>query len=464
MSLVSSLLRRAAPRAAYSSAPSSLPSSVGAVRALASGRADALLVSVKGVDKPGITANMSQIFHEIGAEFIDVDQAVTHHQLNLNFLLGMPDSGGGDMIKDILFKTSGLGIDVSLDVVPAEELKSQTAKKTYTLTVLKKGLGFDVISTLAGAAADNGYNIRKIERLHKVEMADSDAEKTSAVDLTLTAKEGSTGIDSFRELLFELQTGLGCDLALQKAGLNRRSKRLVVMDMDSTLIQQEVIDEIARTNGVYDQVSEITERAMNGEFDFDSSLRERVKLLEGTPVEVLDDVYQHRISLTPGAQTFCRILQQVGFKTAVISGGFTAITDRVQDDLNLDYGFANTLEIKDGLLTGKVVGGIVNKERKRDLTQSIAQAEKITMDQVVAIGDGANDLDMLNCVGLGIAFNAKPKVQEMSQYTVNQQRLDTILYLLGIRPSDVDQAEIDMIKEQRLHLTSMDDAPSDFGI
>jgi phosphoserine phosphatase len=233
-----------------------------------------------------------------------------------------------------------------------------------------------------------------------------------------------------RQLLAE-GAGLGIDIAVQKENLYRRAKRLVVLDMDSTLIQIEVIDELARLAGVGEQVAAITERAMNGELDFQQALRERVGLLKGLSAGALEQVYRD-LPFTPGAKNLIRILRRLGFRTAVISGGFDFFTDRLKAELGLDYAYANDLEIVDGLVTGQVVGAIVDGQRKAELLAEIAEREGITLSQVIAIGDGANDLPMLGRAGLGIAFNAKARVREQADYHINQGSLDSILYLLGI--------------------------------
>jgi phosphoserine phosphatase len=225
--------------------------------------------------------------------------------------------------------------------------------------------------------------------------------------------------------------GLGVDIAVQKENLYRRAKRLVVMDMDSTLIQIEVIDQLALLAGVGDQVAAITHQAMNGELDFSQALRQRVALLEGLSETALEKVYRD-IPFTPGARNLVSILRRLGFKTAVISGGFDFFTDRLKAELGLDYAFANALEIVDGKVTGRVLGPIVDGQRKAELLEEIAAKEKITLSQVIAIGDGANDLPMLGKAGLGIAFNAKARVREQTEYHISQGSLDSILYLLGI--------------------------------
>ena len=243
---------------------------------------------------------------------------------------------------------------------------------------------------------------------------------------------------ALRENLMELRSTLECDVALQRETLLRRSKRLVVLDMDSTLIQQEVIDELARRAGKYEEVAQVTEAAMRGEMDFDESLRNRCAHLEGLPDSVFETVYRESIALTPGAERFVQVLKKLGFELAIISGGFQQIADKVKADLGMDYAFANTLEVRDGQLTGRVVGAVVNRQRKRDLVESLCQMSGLVREQVVAVGDGANDLDMLLHAGLGIAFNAKPVVQEQANHALNHTRLDTVLYMMGISDSDVE--------------------------
>ena len=255
---------------------------------------------------------------------------------------------------------------------------------------------------------------------------------------TLKEMAASQRRQALRENLMELRSTLECDVALQRETLLRRSKRLVVLDMDSTLIQQEVIDELARRAGKYEEVASVTEAAMRGEMDFDESLRNRCAHLEGLPDSVFESVYQESIALTPGAERFVQVLKKLGFELAIISGGFQQIADKVKMDLGMDYAFANTLEVRDGKLTGRVVGAVVNRQRKRDLVESLCQMSGLVREQVVAVGDGANDLDMLLHAGLGIAFNAKPVVQEQANHALNHTRLDTVHYMMGISDSDVE--------------------------
>lgn len=392
---------------------------------------DAILITATGVDRPGITAELAHVLAESDATVLDVEQVVVQGQLSLTFLVSLDEgeAAARPVLKEILWKARELELHVDFDV--AARISEPVRKHTWALMLLGDPVDAPLISEVARTAEREGFNIERIERLSARDM--------TSLELTLSGQPG----DSERRLragLLELRERFNCDLALQAESLTRRSKRLVVMDMDSTLIQQEVIDELAASLGVTDKVAAITERAMNGELDFDQSLRERVRLLEGTPVAAFEEVLQ-RIELTPGAEQLVRVLKRLGYRLAVISGGFIEVVEPIRQKLGLDYAFANRLEIQDGRLTGAVSGPIVNRERKAELLETLAQAERIALDQVIAIGDGANDLDMLQRAGLGIAFNAKRVVQQQASYAINSRNLTAILYLLGIR--DVEALAID---------------------
>jgi phosphoserine phosphatase len=389
------------------------------------GREDVLLITLAGPDRPGITSQMATLLAEAGAILLDVEQVVVQSFLTLHFLVSFENEKSQNVLKDLLWKARELGLQI--DFKPIEREEEKIAKHSWAVTLIKPEIGADVLARAATAAAKNGFNIDKISRLAKGTV--------SSIELTLGGGEKADPV-VLREDLMKIEKELGCDVALQREGLLRRSKRLVVLDMDSTLIQQEVIDELARTQGVYDKVAAVTHRAMNGEIPFDDALRERVKQLAGAPISVFDQVLQ-KIELTPGADSFVRVLKRLGYRIAVISGGFVQVTEPIRQKLGLDYGFANELEVKDGKLTGRVVGAIVNRQRKADLLESLAQMERISLDQVIAVGDGANDLDMLAKAGLGIAFNAKRSVQEKARFRFNQRNLDAVLYLLGISDADI---------------------------
>ena len=292
----------------------------------------------------------------------------------------------------------------------------------YAVTCLGEKITAQVVAQISNAIYSENVNIERITQLSQGEL--SCIEMIVKTDKTINVQD-MTG------KLLSISSDFGVDIAVQKENIFRRSKRLVVMDMDSTLIQVEVIDELAKSAGHGEEVRGITSKAMNGELSFNESLNKRVELLRGLDENVLDEIY-HNIPFTPGAKKLVKILKKLGYKTAVISGGFTFFTDRLKNELGLDYAFANELEIKDGKLTGKVLGEIINGESKAEILEDIADKENISLDQVVAIGDGANDLLMLDKAGLGIAFNAHKAVREQADYNISQKNLDSIIYLLGI--------------------------------
>lgn len=386
------------------------------------GAQDALLITLTGPDRPGITAEIASLLATGEMVLLDVEQVVVQGILSLTFVVENAEGKLEEkpILKDLLWKARemGLHIDFQLGARP----NRTTGRQSWAVTLLAPQISAAMLADAANAAAVRGFNIDKIGRLS--------ATAISSIELTLSS-ERAADTQGLKQDLLTLQTTHGCDVALQREGLMRRSKRLVVMDMDSTLIQQEVIDELARCYGVYDKVSEITHRAMNGELSFDEALRERVALLAGAPESILTEVLD-AIELTPGAEELIRVLKKLGYRLALISGGFIELAEPIRQRLGLDYAFANQLDIEKGKLTGKVRGPIVNRQRKADLLESIAQAERVALDQVIAIGDGANDLDMLKRAGLGIAFNAKQVVREQANYAINQHNLDAILYLLGI--------------------------------
>jgi phosphoserine phosphatase len=389
---------------------------------------DAVRITITGLDRPGITAELASILADARAELLDVQQVVVGTQLNLNLLVAIP-APARPVLKETLWKARELGLTVDFDLAPCFDKVAELP--TWALTVLANPISTELLAAIARATQQAGFNIEHIRRLsHKTLASIEFLLSGDCVDCEKTLQAN----------LVALRQRYRCDLALQRERLTRRNKRLIVMDMDSTLIQQEVIDEIAVALGVQEQVSAITERAMNGELDFDQSLRERVRLLKGTPVSALSDVLA-RIKLTPGAAELVRVLRRLGYRTAVISGGFIEVVEPIQKQLGIDYAFANKLEAKDGLLTGEVVGTIINRQRKAELLEQIARTERIELDQVIAVGDGANDLDMLAKAGLGIAFNAKRTVQERAAAAINQTSLLSILYLLGMR--DIDTSAIE---------------------
>ncbi len=393
-----------------------------------------VLITLIGPDRPGILAAMTGCIAAAGARIRDIEQSVTHTLMLLSLLIDFPpgDTDQKPLLKDLLFLAKEQGLELDFEVIDAAEYeKMQSSRYGYVLTMLGDRVDAGVLNHVAAMLAGSRINIDRINKLTRGQLR--------CVEFFLNVPD-DTDLKGMTRQLLTAGGGLGVDIAIQKENLYRRAKRLVVLDMDSTLIQIEVIDELARLAGVGDAVAAITEQAMNGELDFQQALRERVRLLEGLQVEALERVYRE-LPFTPGAKTLIRILRRLGFRTAVISGGFDFFTNRLKAELGLDYAYANALEIADGHVTGQVCGAIVDGRRKADLLVEIAEREGIALSQVIAIGDGANDLPMLGRAGLGIAFNAKARVREQADYHINQRSLDSILYLLGIAEWEI--AELD---------------------
>lgn len=390
-----------------------------------------VLITMTGPDKPGIIASVTGQIAEAGARIRDIEQTVTHTLLSLSVLIDFAsgDADGKPLIKELLFLAKELGLDLDFQVIGEAEYRRKTTRNAYVVTIMGGEVNAKALARVSRILADHQVNIERITKLTQRQLRCVEFLITTSPDLDVKA---------LTRKLLHAATSLGVDIAVQKESLYRRAKRLVVMDMDSTLIQIEVIDELARLAGVGAAVAEITERAMNGELDFQEALRARVALLKGLDASALEQVYRN-IPFTPGAKTLVRILKRLGFKTAVISGGFKFFTDRLKEELGLDYAYANQLEIIDGIVTGGVVGPIIDGARKAQLLEEIAAGEGITLDQVIAIGDGANDLPMLGKAGLGIAFNAKARVREQADYHINQQSLDSILYLLGLSEREMEE-------------------------
>lgn len=392
-----------------------------------------ILVTMTGPDRPGIIAAMTGHIAAAGARIRDIEQTVTHTLLSLSVIIDFTtgDSDQKPLIKDLLFLAKEWGLDLDFQVIDEQDYRRRSNRNAYMLTIMGGEVNAAALARVSAILAEHQVNIERISKLTQGQLR--------CVEFLVTVPEAFDVKTMNRKLLHAGAT-LGVDVAVQKESLHRRAKRLVVMDMDSTLIQIEVIDELARIAGVGDQVAHITEQAMNGEIDFNEALRQRVALLEGLSAEALEQVYQN-IPFTPGARTLVRILKRLGYKTAVISGGFNFFTNRLKEDLGLDYAFANGLQIADGQVTGRLDGPVVDGARKAELLEEIARREGIALDQVIAIGDGANDLPMLGRAGLGIAFNAKARVREQADTHINQQSLDSILYLLGL--SEWEMAELD---------------------
>lgn len=375
------------------------------------------------MDRPGITAGLMDVLSASGAELYDVEQVVVRGRLTLDVLFSAPE--GRSTVKDLLFY--GWESDLQIDFEVVEEAPS-AARLTAAVTILGRKLGPSAFGAAAGAIAKAGGNIDRIVRLSRYPV----------VSYELIVADGDVG--AVKENLVLAAAEHDFDVAVQEERLERRMKRLVVIDVDSTLIQDEVIDLLAAEAGVAEEVREITTQAMEGRLDFVASLKQRVELLAGLEERTVQEVASG-VSLTPGASTLIRTLKRAGMRTAIISGGFTQVTDHLASRLGVDHAAANTLEVADGRLTGALVGDIVDREEKARILARIASEEDIPLEQTVAVGDGANDLDMLATAGLGIAFNARGAVRQAADAALNVPYLDAILFMLGIRRREVDDED-----------------------
>ena len=378
-----------------------------------------ILVRVFGPDGPGLTAGLMDVLSAVNCELYDVEQVVIRDRLSLNVLVSVSND---KTLDEVLCYAKERGL--TADFEPLTEIASP-ARSRFAVSVIGARVDPQTFGAVSRAIANAGGNIDSIERLSRYPVV--------SYELAVSGGDQS----AMRTALLETSAMYGVDLAVQAEGIARRSKRLVVMDVDSTLIQDEVIELLASAAGKQQEVAAATALAMEGEVDFAESLTDRVRLLQGVPVAVLDEVAA-AIRLTPGARTFIRTLKRMGMRIGILSGGFTWFTDRLAAELELDHSYANELEIKDGYLTGRLLGPIVDRARKAEILREIARAEGIALDQVVAIGDGANDLDMLAAAGLGIGFNPKPIVRGAADSSVSVPYLDAILFVLGIRRDEVE--------------------------
>ncbi|MEM7140403.1 MAG: phosphoserine phosphatase SerB [Actinomycetota bacterium] len=383
-----------------------------------------VLIRVTGPDHAGVTAGLMAVLADAGAIVQDIEQIVIRGQLTLGVAVVVPE--GRDLLRDVLLFGWDQGMEVDFDIVPST---SAPKPRGHVVTIVGPELNPSELGAATAAVADAGANIDRIVRLSKYPVMSYEFLVRDGDDQKLRAN-----------LLQAAAANPGVDIAIQREGLGRRAKRLVVLDVDSTLIQDEVIELLAAEAGCLDEVRKITQDAMEGGIDFESSLRMRVRLLGGLDEGAIDRAWAN-LRYTPGARTFIRTLRRLGYTTAIVSGGFTAFTDRLAADMKIPHAHANELEIVDGRLTGELVGDIVDRERKATLLREIASAGQIPLSQTVAVGDGANDLDMLNVAGLGIAFNAKPVVEDAADTALTVPYLDAILFVLGIRREDVEAAD-----------------------
>ncbi|WP_183131345.1 phosphoserine phosphatase SerB [Pseudomonas savastanoi] len=394
-----------------------------------------VLINITGVDRPGLTAAITGVLAQGGVNILDIGQAVIHDTLSFGILVEIPDTvQGSSVLKDILFTAYKLDQQVRFTAVSEADYQHWVegqGKARHIVTLLTRKVTAEQLQCVSAITAKYGLNIDQIDRLSGRMPLDTPADKGKGC-IEFTVRGEPADPKAMQAEFLAVAQDLNVDIAFQQDSLFRRNRRLAVFDMDSTLIEAEVIDELAKAAGVGEQVSEITERAMRGELDFSESFKERLALLKGLDVSVLDEIGAS-LRLTEGAETLFSELKRLGYKTAILSGGFTYFAKQLQAKLGIDYVYANELEVVDGKVTGVAVEPIVNAQRKADLLRELAHKEGFSLEQTIAVGDGANDLPMLAIAGLGVAFRAKPLVKQSAKQAISTLGLDGVLYLLGFR-------------------------------
>ena len=398
------------------------------------------LIRITGIDRPGLTASVTEILSKYDVTILDIGQADIHQTLSLGILFKSKETESGNIMKELLFKASELGVNIRFYPVSVEEYEnwvSMQGKNRYIITILGRRLTAKQISAATKIIAEQGLNIDSIKRLTgRVPLDEEKASVRSCIEFSVRGNPKNR-VEMQRSLM-KLSSEMGMDFSLQLDNMYRRMRRLICFDMDSTLIQTECIDELAERAGVGEQVKAITERAMRGEIDFKESFTERVALLKGLDESVMKEIAEN-LPITEGVERLMFVLKHYGYKIAILSGGFTYFGEYLKRKFGIDYVYANELEIENGKLTGKYLGEIVDGKRKAELLRLLAQVEKVDIAQTIAVGDGANDLPMLSTAGLGIAFHAKPKVVENAEQSINTIGLDGVLYFLGFKDSYLDE-------------------------
>lgn len=399
-----------------------------------------ILININGADRPGVTAALTEILAKNNAVILDIGQADIHNHLSLGILFQSTEGNSGDILKELLFKSYELDVNIRFNPITEQEYSKwvgMQGKNRYIITILSRKLTAKQIAGVSRIVAEQDMNIDDIKRLTGRIPLDENA-RTPKASVEFSVRGNPRNKECMKAEFMKLSTELEMDISFQEDSMYRRMRRLICFDMDSTLIETEVIDELAIRAGVGDQVKVITEAAMRGEIDFCESFRQRCALLKGLDVSVMQEIAEN-LPITEGVDRLMRILKKVGFKIAILSGGFTYFGNFLKQKYNIDYVYANELEIENGKLTGNHVGDIVDGKRKAELLRLIAQVENVDIRQTVAVGDGANDLPMISIAGLGIAFHAKPKVKATAKQSISTIGLDGILYFLGYKDSYLDE-------------------------
>ena len=399
-----------------------------------------ILININGTDRPGVTAALTEILAKNNAVILDIGQADIHNNLSLGILFQSSEGNSGDILKELLFKSYELDVNIRFNPITEEAYNqwvSMQGKNRYIITILGRKLTARQIAGVTRIVADQDMNIDDIKRLTGRIPLDENA-RTPKASVEFSVRGTPRDKEQMKADFMKLSAEQEMDISFQEESMYRRTRRLICFDMDSTLIETEVIDELAIRAGVGDQVKAITEAAMRGEIDFCESFRQRCALLKGLDVSVMQEIAEN-LPITEGVDRLMRILKKVGFKIAILSGGFTYFGNYLKQKYNIDYVYANELEVENGKLTGRHVGDIVDGKRKAELLRLIAQVENVDIRQTVAVGDGANDLPMISIAGLGIAFHAKPKVKATAKQSISTIGLDGILYFLGYKDSYLDE-------------------------
>ena len=399
-----------------------------------------ILININGADRPGVTAALTEILAKNNAVILDIGQADIHNHLSLGILFQSTEGNSGDILKELLFKSYELDVNIRFNPITEQEYSKwvgMQGKNRYIITILSRKLTAKQIAGVSRIVAEQDMNIDDIKRLTGRIPLDENA-RTPKASVEFSVRGTPKNKECMKAEFMKLSTELEMDISFQEDSMYRRMRRLICFDMDSTLIETEVIDELAIRAGVGDQVKAITEAAMRGEIDFCESFRQRCALLKGLDVSVMQEIAEN-LPITEGVDRLMRILKKVGFKIAILSGGFTYFGNFLKQKYNIDYVYANELEIENGKLTGNHVGDIVDWKRQAELLRLIAQVENVDIRQTVAVGDGANDLPMISIAGLGIAFHAKPKVKATAKQSISTIGLDGILYFLGYKDSYLDE-------------------------
>ena len=399
-----------------------------------------ILININGTDRPGVTAALTEILAKNNAVILDIGQADIHNNLSLGILFQSSEGNSGDILKELLFKSYELDVNIRFNPITEEAYNqwvSMQGKNRYIITILGRKLTARQIAGVTRIVADQDMNIDDIKRLTGRIPLDENA-RTPKASVEFSVRGTPRDKEQMKADFMKLSAEQEMDISFQEESMYRRMRRLICFDMDSTLIETEVIDELAIRAGVGDQGKAITEAAMRGEIDFCESFRQRCALLKGLDVSVMQEIAEN-LPITEGVDRLMRILKKVGFKIAILSGGFTYFGNYLKQKYNIDYVYANELEVENGKLTGRHVGDIVDGKRKAELLRLIAQVENVDIRQTVAVGDGANDLPMISIAGLGIAFHAKPKVKATAKQSISTIGLDGILYFLGYKDSYLDE-------------------------